>query len=584
MSPAAGVEGDAGDRSWYAHYPPEVPHQVEVPNRRLPDVIEDSVVRHPQRTAFVFYGARTSYEEFWTEAGRFAAALQREGVGVGDRVAIHLPNCPLYPLAFFGALRLGATVVQVSPLYHGQDLTRVLEDARPRALVTLEILYAHVQELSPEVRPPLVYVARLREFYPLWKRPLVNLVLRRRGQSTKFPKGRDVRPWRTVRSGPRTFGAPPPGDPSRDTAVLQYTGGTTGRAKAAMLTHRNLVANALQCRAWFPGGSRDAQIVLAAIPFFHVYGMTVALNYPLVNGGTIVLQLRPDVPEILKLIDRYRPTEFPGVPALYQGINQNALTPKYRLDSIRACLSGSAPLPLEVARSFEKITGGRLVEGYGLTEASPVTHANPVEGERREGSIGLPFPSTDQRVVDLESGARVLGAGEVGELEVRGPQVMLGYYGQPEETAGVRHDGWLRTGDIARIDADGYAYIVDRKKDMIDVGGFNVYPREVEEVLFQHPKVLDVAVVGVPDERLGEVPHAVVVRKPGTDVAAVELIEFVRTRLAHYKAPRTVEFREVLPRNAVQKVLRRELRLTAAAALAATPSRPGVDDASPISS
>lgn len=580
----SGAAVPVGDRPWFAHYQANVPHRLEIPNRRLPDLVEDTVVRQPERTAFIFYGARTSYEKFWTDAGRFAAALEREGVGVGDRVAVQLPNCPLYPIAYFGALRLGATVVQVSPLYHGQDLAGVLRDSRPRALVTLEILYGQLRDLPAGVRPPVVYVARLREFYPPWTRPLVNLVLRRRGQATKFPRDPDVRPWRTVRTGPRTFGAPPPGDPARDTAVLQYTGGTTGTAKAAMLSHRNLVANALQCRAWFPGARDEGQITLASIPFFHVYGMTVALNYPLLNGGTIVMQLRPDVPEILKLIDRYRPTEFPGVPALYQGINQNALTPQYRLNSIRACLSGSAPLPLEVARAFEKITGGRLVEGYGLTEASPVTHANPVEGERRAGSIGLPLPETDQRVVDFESGGRVLGVGEVGELEVCGPQVMLGYFGQAEETSGVLHDGWLRTGDIARVDADGYAYVVDRKKDMIDVGGFNVYPREVEEVLFQHPKVADAAVVGVPDDRLGEVPYAVVVRRAGADVGAEELIEFVRARLAHYKAPRTVEFRDALPRNAVQKVLRRELRLSAAAAIAAAPTRTAGEERSPIPS
>jgi long-chain acyl-CoA synthetase len=545
-------------RPWFAHYEPGVPRSIEIPNRRLPDLVGDAARRWADRTALIHYGARWSYATFWEQTGRFATALHQEGFRPGERLALYLPNCPAYPIAYFAALRLGLTVVQVNPLYLGQDLVRVLKDSEPRGLVTLEVVYPNYAKIASEVDVPVQWVARLREFYPISKRPFVNFVLRRRKMATAVPTGPSVRRWRDA---VRTKGEFPEShaDPAMDVAVLQYSGGTTGTPKAAMLTHRNLVANALQCQAWFRVSPGSAT-VLAAIPFFHVYGMTVALNYPMMQGATIVLETRPDPSEILELIDRYRPTEFPGVPALYQAINQHPKLAHYDLRSIRVCLSGAAPLPVEVANRFEQLTGGHLIEGYGLTEASPVTHANPIAGERRIGTIGLPFPSTDQKVVDLETGRRTLGVGEAGELLVKGPQVMLGYSRQPEETAAVLADGWLRTGDIATLDADGYATIVDRKKDLINVGGLKVYPREVEEVLYQHPSVAEAAVIGIPDEARGEVPMAFVVLKKGTAATGEELIQFVRARIAHYKAPRSVEFRTELPRSGVQKVLRRVLR------------------------
>ena len=369
----------------------------------------------------------------------------------------------------------------------------------------------------------------------------------------------NVRPWSHLIAGSGTF-AKPTTDPATEVAVLQYTGGTTGRPKAAMLTHRNLVANALQCRAWFASQPPGTSVVLAAIPFFHVYGMTVALNYPLSHGATIVLQNRPDPDEMLKLIRKYRPTELPGVPALYAAINNHPKIGQYDIRSIKVCVSGSAPLPAEVAKRFEELSGGYLIEGYGLTEASPVTHANPIGGERRAGSIGLPLPLTDERVFDLADRTLEMAPNDIGELAVRGPQVMLGYLNAPEETREVRFGDWLLTGDIARIDPDGYAFIVDRKKDLIDVGGFKVYPREVEEVLYQHASVAEAAAIGVPDDRLGEVVKAFVVLRPGKTATESDLIEFVRARIAHYKAPRVVEFRTELPKSGVQKILRRALR------------------------
>ncbi len=563
------------DRPWLKKYSPSVPPHVEIPNVLLPELIEASVRRWGSRRALVYYGAKWTYAQFWQASERLAAALAKEGVGPGDRVAIYLPNCPLYPIALFAVLRLGATVVQVSPLYIGQDLTRILQDSTPKALVTLEILYPNLTKVRGEYAVPAVFVGRLREFYPFPKSLFVNSVLRRSHMPTEFPTDPWVRSWHDAIRTPGTIPAWR-GDPATSVAVLQYTGGTTGKPKGAMLTHRNLVANVIQSNTWNTTRRSGTDVIMAAIPFFHIYGLTVAVLMGLADGATIVIQTRPEIRELLKLISKYRPTEFPGVPALYNAFNQQPDLGRFEVHSIRYCLSGSAPLPLEVAKKFEALTGANLVEGYGLSETSPVTHVNPVEGERRAGSIGLPIPDTDQEVLDLETGTRVLGTGEVGELAVRGPQVMLGYYHQPEETDLVLKDGWFRTGDVARLDAEGYAYIVDRKKDMINVSGMKVYPREVEEVLFQHPGVADVAAIGVPDAEHGEVVKAFVVRKPGATVSAEELQAFVRERIAHFKAPRSVEFRDSLPRTGVQKVLRRVLRdeAIAAAAAAAAPPAP----------
>ncbi len=558
---------------WLKRYPESVGAHVEIPHYLLHEFVGQVVREHAKRTALVYYGRKWTYEQFWEEAGRFAAALRKDGVVPGDRVALYLPNCPMYPIALFGALRAGAVVVQVSPLYVGDDLVALLKDADPKAIVTLEILYPNLARARGRHAVPVAYVARLREFYPAHTRPFVNIVLRRRKRPTEFPVGPEVRAWKTLRSLDGRSTPDARGDPASTVAVLQYTGGTTGQAKGAMLTHRNLVANVVQLNTWNVRRQPGQEIVLASIPLFHIYGLTVALLTALCDGSAVVLQTLPEVPELLKLIDRYHPTQFPGVPALYQALLRNPKTPQYRLDSIRFCLSGSAPLPVEVQRQFEAMTGATVIEGYGLSETSPATHANPTQGERRPGSIGVPLPDTYQRIIDLNDGTTVLGLEEVGELSVRGPQVMLGYYRQPEETERVLKDGWFLTGDVARVDADGFAYLVDRKKDMINVGGFKVWPREVDEVLFQHPGVADVAVIGIPDPDSGEVVKAFVVRKPGSSVTEGELITFVRARLAHYKAPRSIEFRDALPRSGVQKVLRRVLR--------ESPTAPGGSGAAP---
>ncbi|HEV2449933.1 MAG TPA: long-chain fatty acid--CoA ligase [Thermoplasmata archaeon] len=544
---------------WLAHYPEYVPRDLSIPDLPVPGLLEESAGRWPSRTALIFHGRSWSYSALWELSGHVAGNLAKAGARPGDKWALQLPNCPAYPAAFFGALRAGLQIVQVSPLYLGQDLERVLSDSGATGILTLDVLYPNLRAVRPKLpRLERVYVAHLAEFYPAWLRPFVALTLRRRHLSTEKPPAQEARSWREL-----LVPAAPPNvaiDPARTVAVYQYTGGTTGIPKAAMLTHRNLVANALQCRAWFAIQPLGTSVTLASVPFFHVYGLTVALTYPISAGSTIVLQLRPEVPEILKLIRKHHPTEFPAVPALYAAIAAHPKLPTRAIRSIQVCVSGSAPLPAEVAKRFEALTGGYLVEGYGLSEASPVTHCNPIRGQRKAGSIGVPLPLTEQRVVDLDTGSTVLPTGETGELAVRGPQIMLGYYGHPEESAAALRDGWLLTGDIATLDAEGYAFIVDRKKDIVIVGGLKVYPREVEEVLFQHPQVAEAAAFGAPDPELGEIVAAAVVRRPSSAVTEAELIAFVRERIAHYKAPRRIAFKESLPRSAVQKVLRRALR------------------------
>ena len=548
-----------------AHYPAGMPSHLTYPDRPLTALLDDAVHRWPERDALIFYGRRWSYRALETAVARLAASFAADGIGPGDRVALMLPNCPAYPIAFFAALRRGATVVQVSPLWIGDDLETLLADARPTAAVTLETLYSNLGHGEHGAAVPHVYVARLRELYPVLARPFVQLVLRRRGLPTAFPREPRVVPWsRALR--PRSPLPPPVATSPGAVAVLQYTGGTTGTPKGAMLSHRNLFANVLQCNAANTTRRPGDEVILASIPLFHIYGLTVAFLLAVAEGGTIVLQIRPEPRELLRLIDRYRPSQLPAVPALYAALLDRPELARYRVNSIRYCLSGSAPLPPSLQQRFEAATGSHLVEGYGLTEASPVTHVNPAEGERRAGSVGLPLPDTEHRVVDPD-GDRVLGLGEVGELEVRGPQVMLGYLHQPEETVAVLRDGWLRTGDLARLDGDGYAYIVDRKKDLIIVGGLKVYPREVEETLRRHDGVADVAVVAAPDRTLGEVPRAYVVRAAGATLDAAALIAFARAHLAHYKAPRSVEFLESLPKSGIQKTLRRELRRRAFAEL-----------------
>ncbi|HEY8450238.1 MAG TPA: long-chain fatty acid--CoA ligase [Bacillota bacterium] len=544
-------------RPWLSQYPPEVPPTLAYPDQPLDRFLSEAAARFPEQPALIFYGRRFSYRQVDAAANRFAALLANFGIRPGERVALLLPNCPQSVIAYYGALRAGAVIVQLSPMAAPREIILQLEDSGARTLVTIDLLLARALPAFEHGACQRLLVGRLADALPAHLRLLFPLKARREGQDLRIPERSGVFRWSDRADAP----ANPPQVTVRpdDLALIQYTGGTTGAPKGAMLTHRNLVANALQTAAWFPGVQPGRERILCVVPFFHVYGMTVCMNFGIHLAATLILLPRFDVPAVLAAIARHRPTLFPGVPTMYVALLNHPQMQRYDLRSITACISGAAPLPREVQERFEAITGGRLVEGYGLTEASPVTHANPLFGEGKPGSIGLPLPDTDCRIVDLEDG-RELPAGQVGELLVRGPQVMKGYWNRPAETEQVLRDGWLRTGDVARMDEDGYFYIVDRIKDMIISGGLNVYPREVEEVLYRHPAVREAAVIGVPDAYLGEAVQAYVVLTEGASVDAEELRRYCREHLAAYKVPKTIEFRDELPKSLIGKVLRRALR------------------------
>ncbi|MFS8639450.1 MAG: long-chain fatty acid--CoA ligase [Symbiobacteriaceae bacterium] len=537
-------------KPWLKAYPPQVPPHLTYEDRPLYDLLVRSAERYGDSPATVFYGARLTYRQLHEQARRVAAGLVRLGVRQGDRVAIMLPNCPQAVIAYYGALMAGAVVVMVNPLYMPRELRHQIGDSGARVMIAVDLAYPKVSQLDLD---HVIYTG-LQDYMPVPLKWIAPLKLK----PPRIAYGKGVMPWaRLLEAEP--IAEPVPVNPAEDLALLQYTGATTGLPKGCMLTHRNLVANVVQTEAWLYKAKRGPELVtLAALPFFHVYGMTTVMNFTIHMGGTMVLQPKFEARESLKLIQKYRPSIFPGAPTMYVAINNFPEVQKYRLDSIEACISGAAPLPVEVQAEFERLTGGRLVEGYGLTETSPVTHANPRVGKRIPGSVGLPYPGTDVRIVDLETGEDLPPGGE-GEILIRGPQVMLGYWNRPEETREVLKDGWLHTGDIGRMDDEGYLYIVDRKKDMIIAGGFNIYPREIDEVLYQHPAVLEACAVGVPDPYRGETVKAFVVLKPGAQATEQEILEFCRERLAAYKRPRSVEFVPELPKSTVGKVLRRVL-------------------------
>lgn len=547
------------ERPWVRFYDPWVRPHLEYPDRPLFSFLDETAGRKPDGIATVFMGARLTWQQVRAQADAFAAALAALGLRPGERVAIMLPNLPQTVVTFYGALKAGAVVVMTNPLYTERELEHQLRDSGAETLVFLDLLYPRVSGAIPGTPVRRLIVASVRDALRFPLSVLYPLKARREGHSLHVPPAENLHRLPDLLR--RFRGARPPAVTVRaeDLALLQYTGGTTGVSKGAMLTHRNLVANTLQTYEWIRGFSDGEHRVLAALPFFHVYGLTAALNLGVAAGATLILMPRFQAGELLKLVQRYRPTLFPGAPTMYVAVNNHPDVRKYDLRSIRACISGAAPLPVEVQNRFEALTGARLVEGYGLTEASPVTHANPLQGRRVVGSVGVPFPDTDVRIVNPETGEEV-PTGEVGELCVRGPQVMQGYWNRPEETARVLRDGWLHTGDVARMDADGYCYIVDRLKEVIIAGGYNVYPREVEEVLYEHPAIVEAAVIGVPHEYRGETVKAFVVPRPGASLSEQEVIEYCRTRLARYKVPTAVEFRESLPKSMAGKVLRRVLR------------------------
>jgi long-chain acyl-CoA synthetase len=548
------------NRPWLKFYDEGVPHTLDYPSITVPDFLRQSAQRFPSQIATIFLGARLTYSRLQAQVGRLAGQLYAMGVRKGDRVAIMLPNCPQTIIAYYATLSLGAVSVLTNPLYVERELEHQWGESGVETAFVLDLLWPRVEPLRRKLPLKRIIVTGIQDYLPFPKNVLFPLQARRQGNWSDVPSGEGVLHFK------RLVGRDSPPAPRADVslddlACLQYTGGTTGLPKGAMLTHRNLVASVAQIRTFLLQGHAEAQDrAIAILPLFHVYGMNGVMNLGVYLAATLILVPRLDIKMLIEAIRKQQPTFFLGVPAIYVAVNSYPGIDRMDLTSIKMCFSGGAPLPVDAIESFEARTGARIAEAYGMTEAASVTHVNPRRGLRKFGSVGVPIVGTDARIVDVETGTQTMPVGQSGELLVKGPQVMAGYWNRPQETGEILADGWLHTGDIATMDEDGYFYIVDRKKDLILTAGYNVYPREVEEVLYQHPKIRDAAVIGLPDKVRGEKVTAYVVLKPGQQATAQEIRAFCRQRLAHYKEPRTVYFRHELPMSMAGKVLRRVLR------------------------
>ncbi len=547
---------------WVQHYDPGVPLEVGPVTSSLPWLLLQAAEKAPRAPALAFFGGILTYAELAEHAARLAQALKNSGLTPGERLAILLPNCPQLVVTYHAVLRLGGVAVPLNPLLSPKELAHQLSDSGARQLVVLDHFLPKVEEVRDRLDLSRLIITGLTDSLPWPLKWLYPLKARWQGLVTGFQPGPDRIKWRDLLRYSPLKESPVPGP--QDLAVLQYTGGTTGIPKAAALTHANLLANVAQINAMIPGIRYGQERMVGLLPFSHSFGLTVCLNWPLSQGAMIIVLPRFEIKGFLKALKKYRPTMLPGVPTLFVALINHPRLPEYDLSSLWACISGSAPLPLEVRDRFEALTDCRILEGYGLTEASPVTHLNPIEGHRPVGSIGLPLPSTEARIVDQETGTRELPPGEVGELILRGPQVMSGYWDNPQETALALRNGWLYTGDLARMEKSGYFYIVERKKDLIIAGGYKIYPREVEEVLYQHPGVKEAVALGVPDPYRGETVKAVLVPQDGVKLTVWEIQDFCKRHLAVYKVPKIIEFRQELPKTLVGKVLRRALREEAA--------------------
>jgi long-chain acyl-CoA synthetase len=558
MSEGHGMEGT--ERPWHRHYPFQVATSYDYPRHNAARFLIDSASEYPDNEALEFLGKSYSYKELLKQCYKMANALRSLQVGKGVRLAIMLPNCPQAVIAYYGGLLAGATIVQTNPLYTDRELHVQLEDSGATTLVTLDLLLPRANKAREGTNLERIIVTTLSDGLPWPKNMLYPIKRRKEHPDLQVDyKGAGVRRWSSLLRRAKVTPICEEVDAGRDLAMVQYTGGTTGRPKGVMLTHANLIANTIQVAVWCHQMERGKEKYLAALPLFHVFGLTVLLNQAIYMAGSLVLVPRFNPRMVLDAISRHRPTVFPGAPTMYVALLNHPHAKNVDLGSIRVCVSGAAPLPREVQDLFEKQSGGRLIEGYGMTETSPVSHCNPIWGFRKFGTIGLPLPDTDVRIVGEDS-LDPLPIGELGELVIRGPQVMAGYWNRPEETAEALKDGWLRTGDLGTMDEDGFFTIMDRKKDIILAGGFNVYPREIEEVLYAHPAIVEAVVIGIPDEYRGETVKAYVVIKKGWEVSPMQLDRWCRDRLAPFKVPKQYEFRDSLPMSMIGKVLRRKLK------------------------
>lgn len=548
------------DRPWLTSYDPDVPPTLDYEKVPLFKFLDRAAHKWPKRKAIVFKNWSITYAKLKVQSEIFAANLKAAGIRKGDRVALMLPNLPQTIIALWGVLRAGAVGVMTNPLYMETEIVHQFNDAGVRFCITLDMLWPKLEKLRDQIPVERFYVTTIGEGlrFPLnW---LYKLQQWRSGSAPKVAyDDKSVFPFRSLTKGRDRFTDPK--ITAEDTALLQYTGGTTGVAKGCILTHFNIGANMQQCQAMMHTLGKKQETFLGILPYFHIYGLTVCLSWPTSIGATLAPFPRYVPLDVLKGIDKLKPTVFPGAPSVYVSLLQQKNIDKYDLKSIEVCVSGSAPMPVEYIEQFEKRSGGAsITEGYGLTEASPVTHFNPLVGKSKPGSIGLPFPDTEAKVVDMDVGGEPLPPGKRGELVIRGPQVMKGYYNRPDATADVLRNGWLYTGDIATMDEEGYFYVVDRKKDLIISGGYNIYPREIDEVLHAHPKIKEAVSVGIPHPARGEIVKAFVVPQDGEELSRSDVIAYCRKKLANYKVPKKVEFRKDLPKTMVGKVLRRALR------------------------
>jgi long-chain acyl-CoA synthetase len=542
-----------------------MPGTFETGAKNLCRMLEDSADRFGDRPALIFLDKVIPYNELRQKVHFMAAALQKIGIEKGDRVAIMLPNSPQLVIAYYAALNSGAVVVMCNPLYTPRELKIQLEQSDTKLLVTLDLFWPKAREVKESGVVKQVILTTLAPYLHGLKK-LLYPVMRRFKADIHFAHREDVYFFEELLEeypGPGHAEAEQRCGSLQELAMIQFTGGTTGIPQGAMLTHFNLLRNALQVARWFPELEIGNERMLAVLPFFHIFGLTVCLNMTILAGGVLILVPRfsyKTVKSLLRTIEKHKPTLFPAVPTIYAALTGFKHIKSYDLSSIKFCISGAAPLPGPLQKTFQQLTGAVLVEGYGLSEASPVTHCNPLDKEKNKiGSIGLPLSETSARIVDLKTG-NDLPPNQVGELVVRGPQVMRGYWKKEAETTRALRDGWLYTGDLARKDEDGYFYIVDRIKELIIVGGLNVYPGEVEEVLYSHPKIAETAVVGVPHEYKGEAVKAYVVLKPGAKITAAEIRDYCREFMSPYKVPKYIEFQDKLPRSIIGKILKKKLR------------------------
>ena len=550
-------------RLWHKKYEPGIPTSLDYPDRTIPAMLSNSAKRFPDNPAVIFSNTRLTYAQLDDQVNRLATALQGMGVGEGTRVAIYMPNLPQTVISFFAVLRLGGVAVMTNPLYTSREIQHQWTDAGVTVAIMLDFLYeGRVKPIREHLGVEHFVIASIPEYLRFPLNLIAPLKLKRANPPmiAKVSDGPGIYRFKQTirRTTPNISRDVPAMD---DLALLQYTGGTTGVSKGAMLTHRCVSANVVQISRWNTTLKEGEEIMVACLPFFHIYGLTVVMLHAANSGLSMVLIPNPrDIGSIVKGIVKNKATMCPAVPAMYQGINKYPNIESFDMSSVGVCNSGSAPLPVEVLQEFERLTGAKITEGYGLTESSPVIHSNPAFGERKIGSIGIPLPDTDVKIVDLEDGVTEVAPGEPGELIAKGPQIFAGYWNRADETAATLRDGWLYTGDIAQMDEDGFFFIVGRKKDMILASGYNIYPDEIDRVLMGHPDILESATIGVPDEKRGETVKSFVVLHQGHSLSEEDIVAYCKENLAAYKVPRQIEFRDALPKSTVLKILRRELR------------------------